>query len=56
MNDYVVYDGRANVDPDDACILEAFQAENNEEAKMYFYKEYAGTDAVLCDEQNNIVY
>ena len=56
MNDYVVYDGRANVDPDDACILEVFQEKDNEAAKKYFSKNYGNTDAVLCDEANNIVY
>ncbi len=56
MNDYFVYDGRANVDPDDACILEVFQEKDNETAKTYFNTNYSGTDAVLCDQQNNIVY
>lgn len=56
MKDYIVYDGRANVDPDDACILEIFKAKDNEAAKAYFNKEYAGTDSVLCDKSNNVVY
>lgn len=56
MKNYIVYDGRANIDPDDACILEVFKSNDNESAKVYFNKNYANTDSVLCDEENNIVY
>lgn len=56
MKQYIVYDGRANVDPDDACILEVFPSENDDKAKEYFTRHYKNTDSVLCDEDNNIVY
>lgn len=56
MPQYFIMDGRANDDPDDACVLEVFTKDNKQEAIKYKNKHYSGEDVVLVDENNNIIY
>ena len=56
MNDYFIYDGRANYDVDAACVIECFEARNNNEAAKYHARNYKDQDTVLCDSANNIIY
>lgn len=53
---YFIYDGRANYDIDSACVVECFEAKNNNKAKKYHNKNYKGEDTVLCDSGDNIIY
>lgn len=56
MNTYIVFDGRAHYNTDDAVVIECFEAKNNEKAKRYFKREYTGFDYVLTDENCNYLY
>ena len=55
MSDYIVYDGRANYDPDDACIMEVFTAKNDKQAIKEFKDSWEGHDCVLMDSENNLI-
>lgn len=52
---YLIMDGRAAFSPDDAVIIEAFNAYDDQAAKKYYRNEYNGMDAVLCDPYLNII-
>ena len=55
MKNYFVYDGRANISFDDACVLECFDARNDAEAKRRYKKMFNGVDSVLTDDKENII-
>ncbi len=55
MNNYFVYDGRAKVDFDDACVLECFEAHSDKKAKKHYNKGFSGVDSVLTDDKQNII-
>ena len=44
---YLVMDGRAHVDPDEASVIEDLEWLTHEDAVDYFREEYEGQDAVL---------
>jgi len=56
MKNYFIYDGRANYDIESACILECFEAKDNQAAAKYHAKNYKGIDSVLCDSEDNVIY
>jgi len=53
---YFIYDGRANYDIDAACVVECFEARNDNEAAKYHARHYKGEDTVLCGATNDIIY
>lgn len=55
MNVYFVYDGRASVSIDDACVLECFEASNENHAKKLYKKLWGDIDSVLTDKDDNII-
>ena len=56
MNNYFIYDGRANYDIDSASVVECFEAKNDTQAAKYHAIEYKGHDTVLCDSSDEIIY
>jgi len=57
MNNYFVYDGRANYSIDDACVLDCFEAKDKSEAKrLYVQLGWKDKDTVLCDNKHNIIW
>jgi len=56
MKNYFIYDGRANYDIDSACVVECFEAKDNQAAAKYHVRYYKGEDTVLCDSDNDIIY
>lgn len=56
MQNYFIYDGRANYDVDAACCVECFESKSDHSAAKYHARNYKGEDTVLCDEANNIIY
>lgn len=52
---YIIMDGRANYDPDEAQVIEAFEAPDTAAAVKYMQRNYAGQDVALVDENNELV-
>lgn len=55
MKEFVVYDGRANYDIDEACIVQVFDATSDESAKEHFKHVWKDIDVVLMDSENNLI-
>ncbi len=55
MKNYFVYDGSAEIDIDDACVLECFEAKNNKDAVKYYFRNYKGVDSILCDSEDTVM-
>ena len=55
MQKYIVYDGRANYDPDEAFIMERFEAKSDKQAINDFKDSWEGHDCVLMDSENNMI-
>ena len=55
VKDYFIYDGRANYDVDEACIVQVFDATSDEEAKKHFKHVWEGVDVVLMDSENKFI-
>ena len=56
LQDYFIYDGRANHDFESACCVECFDAINDNEEARYHRRNYHGQDTALCDANDNIIY
>ena len=55
---YIVFDGRARRDEDEAAIFEGFDSESKSSATRYFKHEYKHEDAVLFEydvDGNNLI-
>ena len=55
MECYIVYDGRANYDVDDAAVMEVFSAKSDKQAINDFKDSWEGIDCVLMDAKNNFI-
>lgn len=53
---YFIYDGRANIDINSACVIECFQAKDNQAAAKYHARNYKGQDTVLCNLEDDVIY
>lgn len=57
MANFIVYDGRAKFNFDDACVIDCFEAKDKSEAKrLYIQRGWSGIDSVLADSEQNIIY
>jgi len=52
---YLIMDGRANENFDDAQVIEIFEANSNIEAILYTLRNYKNEDVALVDENNELV-
>ncbi len=52
---YIIMDGRAKYNPDDAQVIEVFEAKDNAEAIAYMQRNYRNEDVALVDEYSELV-